>query len=162
MNLLVVFNHCTKLLQAILNKHCAQKKLRALGEPARKKHIHWFCMGCFEATPPAPQPQHMRPSFRWVPFKRPSFRRVPFKRSYFRRVCFSVCVYNAPPPPLQELREHRLRVPGILKQGLVILSSLFGSRPRVRRSRISACCPRGRRLGRNVNFVFTGAPGRGR
>ena len=37
-------------------------------------------------------------------------------RSYFRRVCFSVCVYNAPPPPLQELREHRLRVPGILKR----------------------------------------------
>ena len=29
---------------------------------------------------------------------------------------FCVCVYNAPPPPLQELREHRLRVPGILKR----------------------------------------------
>ena len=73
-------------------------------------------MGCFEAPPLSPQPQHSRPSFRWVPFKGPYFRRVPFKRSYFRRVCFSVCVYNAPPPPLQELREHRLRVPGILKR----------------------------------------------
>ena len=90
--------------------------MRALGEPPRKKLIHWFCMGCFEATSPAPQPQHRRPSFRWVPFKRLYFRRVPFKSSYCRRVCFSVCVYNAPPPPLQELREHRLRVPGILKR----------------------------------------------
>ena len=138
--------------------------MRALGEPARKQLIHWFCMGCFEATPPAPQPQHRRPSFRWVPFKRPYFRRVPLKRSYFRRVCFSVCVYNAPPPPLQELRQHRLRVPGILKRfkAWCFCSSLHGSRPRVRRNRISACCPRGRRLGRNVNFIFKGAPGCGR